>query len=131
MKGRKAPPLGERELDIMQALWRLGRATVAETQAVVVAQGAGVAYTTVQTMLNRLELKGLVARDTSERPHRYRPLLERPSVVGSAIQKLVSRFFDGSKEALAIHLVEKGLSPKEVARIRASLDAHKAAGRGR
>jgi predicted transcriptional regulator len=128
---RKAPALGERELDIMQALWRLGRATVAETHAALVAGGAGIAYTTVQTMLNRLELKGLVARDTSERTHRYRALLERPTVVGSAIQRLVARFFDGSTEALAVHLVEKGLRPKQAARIRASLDARKAEGRER
>jgi predicted transcriptional regulator len=131
MKKGRAPSLGERELDIMQALWRLGTASVAEAHAMVVADGGEVAYTTVQTMLNRLEAKGLVARDAKERTHRYRPLLEQPTVVRGAIQTLARRFFEGSREALAIHLVESGLTREQVARIRAILDAGRAGARGR
>ena len=126
MKTPKSQPLGERELDIMQALWRLGAATVAEAHAEIVAAGNDVAYTTVQTMLNRLEAKGLVARDNSDRAHRYRPLLKRPAVVGGAIQRLASRFFEGSKEALAIHLLEKDLSREQLERIRSIIEERRA-----
>lgn len=44
-------------------------------------------------MLNRLEAKKLVARDGSERTHRYYAILEEPTVAGSALQRLVERFF--------------------------------------
>jgi predicted transcriptional regulator len=119
---REPRPLGDRELDIIQALWTLGKATVAEAHAELTAHGYAVAYTTVQTMLNRLEAKGLVARDVSDRAHRYRPLLQEPAAVGGAIRRLAGRFFEGSKEALAVHLVEKDLSPNQLERIQALIE---------
>jgi len=60
MKNESTKNLGERELDIMQALWRLGPATVADVRMALHAQHKRVAYTTIQTMLNRLETKKLV-----------------------------------------------------------------------
>ena len=117
--------LGERELGIMRALWRKGRATVAEVQRELLDEGSEVAYTTVQTMLNRMEAKGLVARDDSDRAHRYRPLLKEPMAVSGAIRRLTDRFFSGSVEALATRLVEKELSPEQLERIQALIDAHR------
>jgi len=117
--------LGDRELDILQVLWKLGNATVTEVQIDLLQQGHKVAYTTVQTMLNRLELKGHVKRDGSDRAHRYAPLLEEPATVGGAIQRIVDRFFNGSMEALAVHLVEKNLKPKQLKRIEALLEAQR------
>lgn len=125
MKNKKHLELGERELDIMQVLWRLGKATVTEVHKGLVDQGGNVAYTTVQTMLNRLEAKKIVARDYSERAHKYRPLIKEPTFVGSAIQRLTNRFFEGSPEALATHLIEKGLSPEQLERIQSLIDAHR------
>ena len=118
----KTHRLGERELDIMQALWGLGKATVAEVHKALLKLGHEVAYTTVQTMLNRLEAKGLVARDNADRAHRYKPLLKETAIVGGAIQRLTSRFFRGSKEALAMHLVVKDLSPEQLERLQALID---------
>jgi predicted transcriptional regulator len=117
--------LGERELDIMQALWRLGPSIVADVQKALHERGDQVAYTTVQTMLNRLEAKGLVSRDQSDRAHRYRALVKEPKAVDGAIKHLTDRFFQGSAEALAIRLVEKELDPKQLARVRAIIDSHR------
>lgn len=125
MKKKKNVDLGERELDIMQVLWQRGKATVTEVHQALVEEGRNVAYTTVQTMLNRLEAKRLVARDDSERAHKYRPLLKEPTVVGGAIQRLTNRFFQGSPEALATHLIEQGLSSEQLDRIQALIDAHR------
>jgi BlaI family transcriptional regulator, penicillinase repressor len=125
MRNKKNVELGERELDIMQVLWRLGKATVNEVHRALADHGGNVAYTTVQTMLNRLEAKHLVARDHSERAHKYRPLLKEPTVIGGAIQHLTNRFFEGSPEALATHLIEKGLSPDQLERIQSLIDSHR------
>jgi predicted transcriptional regulator len=125
VKKKKDVELGERELDIMQVLWRLGEATVAEVHRDLTDQGGSVAYTTVQTMLNRLEAKRLVARDNSERAHKYHPLIKEPAVVGSAIRRLTNRFFKGSPEALATHLIEEGLSAEQIGRIQSLIDAHR------
>ncbi|HKR02857.1 MAG TPA: BlaI/MecI/CopY family transcriptional regulator [Pyrinomonadaceae bacterium] len=125
MTAKSRQRLGERELGIMRALWQKGRATVAEVQRELIDEGSEVAYTTVQTMLNRMEAKGLVARDDSDRAHRYRPLLKEPTAVSGAIRRLTDRFFSGSVEALATRLVEKELSPEQLERIQALIDAHR------
>ncbi|MFL6233445.1 MAG: BlaI/MecI/CopY family transcriptional regulator [Thermoanaerobaculia bacterium] len=117
--------LGDRELDIMQALWRLGHATVSEVQGHLRGQSVEIAYTTIQTMLNRLEVKGLVARDAAGRAHAYRPLVKEPAEAGGAIRRLTERFFQGSVEALAAHLVERDLDSEQLDRIQALIDAQR------
>ena len=120
--------LGERELDIMQVLWQTGSATVAEVHQSLQDQRHDIAYTTVQTMLNRLDGKGLVRRDDSDRAHRYLPVLKEPAVVTRAIRKLAERFFSGSVEALATRLVEKDLSLEQLQHIQKLIDAHRRKG---
>ena len=128
MKMGPKQKLGERELDIMQVLWQSASATVAEVHQSLQNKRDDIAYTTVQTMLNRLETKGLVRRDDSDRAHRYLPVLKEPAVVNRAIQKLAERFFSGSVEALATRLVEKDLSLKQLEHIQKLIDAHRRKG---
>jgi predicted transcriptional regulator len=118
--------IGERELDVMRVLWRRGTSSVYEVQAALHEQGDSIAYTTVQTMLNRLEAKGFVARDNSGRSHRYRPLIKELSAAGGALRGLIDRFFGGSAEALATHLVEHNLSSEQLGRVQSLIDeSHK------
>lgn len=117
--------LGERELDIMQALWTLKKATVGEVREVLLGQGEDIAYTTIQTMLNRLEAKNLVARDDTERTHRYFAILKEPKVTENAVKKLTERFFRGSAEALVSRLVKKDLTAAELDRIQNLIDEHR------
>lgn len=125
MRTKKHPKLGDRELDIMQASWQQGEATVAEIQKQLQENGIELAYTTVLTMLGRLEAKGMVTRDDSERAHRYKALVKEPSAVGSAIKKLAERFFNGSIEALATRLVEQDLSSEQLRRIQTIIDENR------
>ncbi|HVS02175.1 MAG TPA: BlaI/MecI/CopY family transcriptional regulator, partial [Thermoanaerobaculia bacterium] len=111
--------LGPRELEVMQALWSQGApVTVREVHRSLAGGGSDLAYTTVQTMLNRLEEKGYVARERAGRAHRYGPLLAQERAVGGAVEGLVERFFAGSAAALAAHLVEGELAPTELERLR-------------
>jgi BlaI family transcriptional regulator, penicillinase repressor len=128
LKRQSKQKLGERELDIMQALWKQGSATVSEVHQSLLAERRDVAYTTIQTMLNRLEAKGLVTRDDSDRAHRYRPVLKENAAVNGAIRKLAERFFSGSVEALATRLVEKDLSREQLDRVQELIDAHRRKG---
>jgi len=125
MRGESKETLGERELDIMQALWRMGPATVADVQNDLHVQNKRVAYTTIQTMLNRLETKKLVTRDATDRVHRYRALLKQPKVIDRALKRLTRRFFEGSAEALVTRLVEKDLNEEQLERIQSLIDSHK------
>jgi BlaI family transcriptional regulator, penicillinase repressor len=125
MKKGPQQKLGERELDIMQVLWRGGSASVTEVHQSLLHKRDDIAYTTVQTMLNRLEAKGLVRRDNSDRAHRYLPVLKEPTVVNQAIHKLAERFFSGSVEALATRLVEKDLNLEQLDHLQELIDAHR------
>jgi predicted transcriptional regulator len=109
----------------LQSLWKFERASVSQVQEDLREQGEDIAYTTIQTMLNRLEAKNLVARDDSERTHLYYAILEEPTVAGGALQRLVERFFSGSTEALVNRLVEKDLTHKELERIQTLIDEHR------
>lgn len=117
MKSELKKNLGERELDIMQALWELKTATVGDVQKALEVQNKNIAYTTIQTMLNRLETKKIVARDTNERVHLYRALLKQPGAADSALKRLTQRFFGGSAESLITRLVEKELTEEQIERI--------------
>lgn len=112
--------LGERELDVMQALWRHGPSTVAEVRD---ALEADLAYTTVLTILRNLEEKGFVAHTTEGRAHRYHPTVTRDAARTSALARVVSNLFEGSAEELLVHLVKKrSLSADDLARLSRMLD---------
>lgn len=108
------------ELQIMQALWDGGPATVAETQARL---GGKLAYTTVQTMLGVLLRKKKVRRTPSGRAYVYRPTISREGARAGALSDLVGRMFGGSAEALLISLVDaRQITAEQMARAAALLE---------
>jgi predicted transcriptional regulator len=114
--------LYERELEVMQILWAGGPATVAEVREVIEDE---VAYTTVLTVLRRLEEKGFVSHQEEGRAHRYLSLIEPLQARASALERLTRKLFGGSTELLLTHLVSsEKLSLPELRRLRALLDDH-------
>lgn len=116
------PGVGERELEVMEALWELTEGTVGDVQRRLEGRGYRAAYTTVQTMLNRLAEKGHAEREKAGRAFRYRPTLRQTAAVRGAVRGLVERFFGGSAAALAKHLVESDLEPAELERLQRLID---------
>lgn len=131
MKSKSPLKLSERELDIMQVLWQRGQATVAEVQAALNENGETLAHNTVQTVLNRLEGKNLVARDSSDRAHIYSSLVEEPAAVNGVIRRLTNRFFSGSVEALVTRLIEEDLKSEQLERIQALIEQQREKGGGK
>jgi len=85
--------LTRRERQIMDALYRLGRATATEImQAMPGAPG----YSTVRTQLRVLEAKGHVKHEELGLRYVYFPTVSRHSARRSALKHLVDTFFDGS-----------------------------------
>ena len=81
------------------------------------------AYTTVLTVLRRLEEKGYVGHEEEGRAHRYHPLVEPREVRDNALDRLTRKMFEGSRELLLTHLVSREkLSRREIRRLRALLD---------
>ena len=117
------PKWSDRELDVLQALWALGReAGVGEIHEAMRAAGTTLAFTTVQTMLNRLAVKGQVKRRLDGRAYRYFAAVKEPAAARLALRSLVDRFFGGSAAELAAHLVEEEMSENELRRVEHLLD---------
>lgn len=111
-----AKPLTPLELEIMNVLWETGPANVQMVQARL--EGRGLAYTTVQTMLNILHRKGKVKRKLKERAYFYQPVLSRKAAVTQAMGEMLDRFFGGSADRLVMSLIEtRKLTPEKLARI--------------
>lgn len=91
--GRRPLALSKRERQIMDALYRLGRATAAEIRASL--DGAP-SDSTVRTQLRVLEGKGHVRHEEHGLRYVYMPTLPRHSARRSALRHLVDTFFDGS-----------------------------------
>ena len=91
------------ELDCMNALWRLGEATVRDIHAAL-ATTRPRAYTTIMTILDRLAQKGVVERKKAGRAWLYKPHLSADQARTHAVARLVEGFFQGSNDALASHL---------------------------
>ncbi len=102
------PPL---ELECMKALWALEAArpagsgtSVREIRARVAIDHRPLAYTTVETIMDRLTRKGAVARRKQGKAHRYTVLYQRSAARAQGVAALVKHFFDGSRRALHAYL---------------------------
>ena len=94
--------LTRRERHIMDALFRLGRATAEEVMREV---GGDTTYSTIRTQLRVLERKGHVRHEERGRQFVYFPAAARRAVRRSALRHVVETFFDGSVEQVVTALV--------------------------
>ncbi len=95
------------ELEVMEALWKQGRASVRELLEQL-PEHKRVAYTTVQTIVRRLEEKGAV-RQTRKIGNAY--IFEPLITQNAAYRRLINDFLDlfgGSTRPLMAHLAETG-----------------------
>jgi predicted transcriptional regulator len=120
MARKKSLNLTEAEQPLMDALWKLGSATVAEV-ADALPEKPNLAYNTVLTTMRILEDKGYVRHCKAKegRAFVYRPVVSREQASRSAVRHLLGRFFGNSAEALVLNLLEdETLDEKERQRIR-------------
>lgn len=116
---KRPPEMTPAEFNLMKALWRIKRGTVADVRAEQTrVDGSELAYTTVMTLLNRLAAKGAVLVDRARQPFVYRPAFRRESVLRERLRAFVDTVFDGQAGSLVVHLVEdESLSIDELRRI--------------
>ena len=114
--------LTEAEYRIMDVLWELPAATVGD----VVERLKGPtrpAYNTVLTLLRILERKGYVRHDKNGRAFTYLPIVNRVQARRGALTHVLSRFFNGSREALLMDLLgHEDIDASELERVKALLD---------
>ena len=96
--------LGALQFEIMKVLWEHREATVAEVHAAL-AGSAELAYTTVATMLRKMEGRGLVRHRNAGRTFVYQAAIAEEAVTRSMADDLLTRVFEGSLANMVSHLL--------------------------
>src|SRR5437870_10077235 len=102
MKKAVRPVLSPREREIMDVIYRLGRATAAEVMNDLSGKPH---YSTVRTQLRVLESKGYVRHEEENLRYVYMWAVPRHEIGGSALKQLTDAFFDGSTENVVAALL--------------------------
>ena len=113
----KHSQLTRRERQIMDSLYRRGRATAADVMADLTGEPS---YSTVRTQLRVLEEKGHVRHEEEGLKYVYLPAVPRHAARKSALRHLIDTFFEGSTEKAVTALLggeSSKLSEEELDRI--------------
>lgn len=122
MGRKKSPTLTEGELKLMNVLWMRGESTVGDVVAAF-PKKTQPAYSTVLTVLRILEEKKFVSHRKEGRAFVYFPIVDRSKARHSALDYLVSRFFDNSPELLVLNILEReDINPAELQRLKKKVE---------
>jgi len=113
--------LSDLQIAVMRVLWQRAEASVAEIAAVL-GDERGLKYTTVATLLTRLQRRGVVTQRRENRQLVYRALVSEQHVRRSMVADLIGSLFGGDANALVAHLVDESeIAPGDLARVRKRL----------
>lgn len=129
MPSKTLMELSPRERQVMDAIYRLGRGTVAE---IMDEMEDPPSYSAVRAVLRVLEEKGHAVHGQDGPRYVYRPAVEAERARRSALKHLVRTFFDGRPEAAALALLKMSdteVSPAEIQRLAARVEAARREGR--
>ena len=121
--------LAAREQQIMDVLYQLGKASVAEVRERLTDPPS---YSAVRTMIGQLERKGFVRRDRSGVKHLYSPVKSRRNASRSALRGVMETFFPGAPaDALAAFIDDsaKDLTEEDLDRLEQAIQQARREGR--
>ncbi len=103
--------LGDLQLRILKVLWERGSASVSQVHEAL-GNETPLAYTTVATMLNKMESRGLVHHRAENRRFIFYATVEAEEVARNMVDHILDRIFEGSLADMVSHL----LSTRKVSR---------------
>jgi predicted transcriptional regulator len=95
---------GELQEQIMRALWRLGQGRVGEVREALPKQHRS-AYTTVQTVLNRLADRGLLDRERKGNAIIYSPRVSEAEYLSNSLDRALTGTSEEARRTAIAHLV--------------------------
>jgi predicted transcriptional regulator len=112
------PPLSRRERQIMDVLYRMGRASVADVRAGL---SDPPSYSAVRALLRILEKKGHIRHEQDGARYVFIPTVRREAAKRTALRHVINTFFEGSASQVMAALLDmsaRDLDDAEVARLR-------------
>jgi predicted transcriptional regulator len=95
-----------RELEALKVLWDRGRATVRDIYQALRPEGEELAYTTVLSLLQTMEQKGLVGRELVGKAHAYFPMVRKEATFRTLAGSFLERVFDGAVDQYLVRALE-------------------------
>jgi len=121
--GKSPTSISPAELTVLKVLWDAPPLTVREVCDALGQRKQRWAYTTVQTLLNRLVAKGVVGREPEGNAHRYTPSVSRNWLLATRLKELAEQLCDGAASPLVAALVNnERFTDEELAGFRKLLD---------
>ncbi len=122
MTKRSFDNLGELQAAAMNAVWDLGEATVGQVREKLASEKE-LAYTTVLSVMQKLEKAGWLQHRTDGRTYVYLPRRSRTDAGRNALRQFTERMFGGDPLVLFEHLVDdERLTDSELAQLRKILE---------
>jgi predicted transcriptional regulator len=116
------------EMQVLSVLWERGASTVRDVMEVM-PDGKTRAYTTILSVMQALEKKGLVSHVAEGNVHIYQARVSRQKVTGPLLRGLVRQVFGGSAATALQHLLaENGVSRQELDEIKEIIARHESKG---
>lgn len=94
------------EMQVLSVLWQRGPATVRDILDTM-PDGKSRAYTTILTVMQVMEKKGLVSHTAQGNTHVYAAAISREQVAGPLLKDLVRHLFGGSRVSALQHLLQE------------------------
>jgi predicted transcriptional regulator len=119
------PPVPtDRELEALKILWQRDRATVREVWRELSRSESELAYTTVLSLLQAMEAKGLVGHEPVGRAYAYFAQVERGSTFRRLAGRFLERVFDGAMDEYLVHALQsRSVTAEELRRLEEALAA--------
>ncbi|MGD0517981.1 MAG: BlaI/MecI/CopY family transcriptional regulator [Thermoguttaceae bacterium] len=112
----------ERELEILKILWQKDRATVRQVWRKLSGENKELSYTTVLSLLQTMEKKGLVGHEAAGKAYNYFPEASRGETVRMLAGRFLEKVFDGAMDEYLVHALDwRNVSLEELDRLEAMI----------
>ncbi|MDN3586741.1 BlaI/MecI/CopY family transcriptional regulator [Pedobacter aquatilis] len=114
----------EGEMEILQVLWQKGLCTVREVHEALNKKDSG--YTTTLKLMQIMHEKGMVERDTNQKTHIYKAIVNQDRTEKQLVNKMIDNVFNGSAARLVMQaLGNHSATSEELDEIKKYLDSLK------
>jgi BlaI family penicillinase repressor len=111
--------LGDLQRQVLESVWETGEATVQEVRERLAAAGRELAYTTVLSVMQKLEKAGWLGHRAEGRVYIYKPTRSRDEADASTARALLRRVFGGDPLRLFQHIIaDEELSDHDLVALR-------------
>ncbi len=121
MSRRSLDDLGDLQKTVMEIVWTLGEASVNQVKTKLVRRK--LAYTTVLSVMQKLDKAGWLTHREEGRAYVYRPVVTRAEAGRSSLRQFIDRVCGGDPIAMFQHLLDdQELSADDLAELRKMID---------